>query len=156
MQITQTRSRATVQTGTSAVPAMLVGLGLTAVATALALLDPAMADSVGNHVREAYPGWGADTVTTERTAILGWLVGTGVLGAVGWLSTIWAVRRRKSWARWLAASWFALALLGAGLTLGTGGAAYDVIVPTPLGLVSALPLVAGGVALVRLWRRRAS
>lgn len=73
---------------------------------------------------------------------------------IGWLSTIWAVRRQKSWALWLAASWFTLGVLAAGLTLSTGGAAYDVIVPIPLGLVSALPLVAGGVALVRLWRGR--
>lgn len=133
---------------------MLVGLALTIVAGALAALDPVMTDSVASHVREAYPEWDAGTVSTERTAIIGWLVGTGALGAIGWLSSLWAVARRKRWALWFAATWFALGILTAGLTLSVGGEAYDVIVPTPLALVSALPVLAGGAALVQLWRDR--
>jgi len=138
---------------TATVP-MLVGLALTIIATLIALMDPQQTDTIGQHVREAYPQWDASTVTTERTAILGWLVGTGVLGIVGWLTSLWAVRRRKRWALWFVATWFALAVVTAGLTLGTGGAAYDVIVPTPLGLLSALPLVAGALAMFRIWRDR--
>ena len=136
--------------------AMLIGLGLTVIATLVALLDPQQTDLVGQHVREAYPQWDAGTVATERTAIVGWLVGVGVLGIVGWLTSLWAVRRRSRRALWLAAVWFALAVVAAGLTLGTGGEAYDVIVPTPLGLLSALPLVAGVVVLMRMWRDRAA
>ena len=142
------------RTGRSAIRSMLIGLGLTTVATLLALLDPQLTDSVASHVREAYPEWDAGTVSTERTAIIGWLVGTGALGAIGWLSSLWAVARRKRWALWFAATWFALGILTAGLTLSVGGEAYDVIVPTPLALVSALPVLAGGAALVQLWRDR--
>ncbi|USQ81186.1 hypothetical protein NF556_05950 [Ornithinimicrobium faecis] len=110
--------------------------------------------SVANHVREAYPQWDANTVSTERTAIIGWLVGTGVLGALGWISSIWAVRRRKRWALWFAATWLALGVVTAGITLSTGGEAYDVIGPTSLGLVSALPVLAGIAVLIQLWRDR--
>lgn len=133
---------------------LLIGLALTVLAGLAAALDPVMTDLVGGHVREAYPQWDASTVGTERTAIVGWLVGTSALGIVGWLSTLWAVRRRRRRALWLAATWFTLGVVTAGLTLGTGGAAYDVIVPTTLGLVSALPLIPGGLALVRVWRDR--
>lgn len=133
---------------------MLIGLALTIVAAALAALDPMMTDSVANHVREAYPQWDANTVSTERTAIIGWLVGTGALGAIGWISSIWAVRRRKRWALWFAATWFALGVVTAGITLSTGGEAYDVIVPTSLGLVSTLPVLAGIAVLIQLWRDR--
>lgn len=156
MQTTQTRSdrqHPTSRTGTAITP-MLVGLGLTVLAVLLALLDPQMTDSVASHVREAYPQWDADTVSTEQTAIIGWLVGTGALGIVGWLSSIWAVRRRKRWALWLAATWCTLGVLTAGLSLSMGGEAYAVIVPTPLAVVSALPVLAGIPALLRLWRDR--
>lgn len=125
-------------------------------AAAAALLDPVTTGTVAGHVRDAYPQWDAGTVRTEQTAIIGWLAGTSLLGTVGWFSTLWAARRGRRWTFWCAATWFALGLLTAGLTLGTGGEAYDVIVPTPLGLVSALPLVAGAVALWRLWRDRAT
>lgn len=142
------------RTGRSAIRSMLIGLGLTTVATLLALLDPQLTDSVASHVREAYPEWDASTVATERTAIIGWLVGTGILGIIGWLSSIWAVRTSRRWALWFAATWFALGLITAGLTLGTGGEAYDVIVPTPLGVVSTLPVLAGIAVLISLWRDR--
>lgn len=140
---------------TTPITPMLIGVALTVVAATVAALDPALTDLVGQHVRESYPQWDPGTVSTERTAIIGWLVGTGALGVIGWLSSIWAVRRRKRRALWLATGWFTLGLLATGLTLGTGGEAYDVIVPTPLGLLSALPLVPGAVAVFWLWRDRA-
>ena len=139
---------------TTAITPMLIGLALTVVAATVAALDPVLANLVGQHVREAYPQWDPGTVSTERTAIIGWLVGTAALGVIGWLSSIWAVRRRKRRAPWVATAWLTLGLLTAGLTLGTGGAAYDVIVPTPLGLLSTLPLLPGAVAVFWLWRDR--
>lgn len=160
MQITQTdtprrgRQASETRAGRTAIRSMLIGLGLTVIATLLALLDPQLTDSVADHVREAYPQWDASTVSTERTAIIGWLVGTGALGIIGWLSSIWAVRTARRWAFWFAATWFALGVLTAGLTLGTGGEAYDVIVPAPLGVVSALPVLAGIATLLGLWRDR--
>lgn len=155
MQLTQTRTTATQTPAPPAATwAMLAGLALTIIAAALAALDPMMTDSVASHVRDAYPEWDADTVSTEQTAIIGWLVGTGALGVIGWISSIWAVRAQKRWALWFATTWFALGVVTAGATLSMGGEAYDVIVPTPLGVLSALPVLAGIAALIQLWRHR--
>lgn len=132
--------------------ALQIGLALTVLAVALPLVDLVTTDIVGDHVRSAYPQWDGDTVATERTAIVGWLAGSSTLGLVGWGMTMLGLRRGKRWVRPVATTWFLLGIVVAGMNLSMGGAAYAVIVPSTLGLVSALPVIAGAVAVVQLWR----
>lgn len=132
--------------------ALWIGAALTILAVVLPLLDLVTTDIVGDHVRSAYPQWAADTVATERMAIVGWLAGSSGLGLAGWWMSIWGVRRSKRWARPVTTTWFALGTIVACMNVSIGGEAYAVIVPTVFGVISSLPAVAGAVATVQVWR----
>ncbi|TCC50920.1 hypothetical protein E0H75_12250 [Kribbella capetownensis] len=135
-------------------PALYAGLLLTVLATLAPLIDLATADSIGDHVRAAYPSWSADDVAKDRAAITIYLVAVGVVGLAGWLTSIVGVARNKRWARWVSTT---LLLLGATIQLtdlSVGGEAYSTIVPPLHGVIGVLPSLAGLVAVVGLWRRR--
>lgn len=140
------------ETSTPGLRALWLGVALTVLAVALPLLDLVTTDIVGDHVRAAYPEWAADTVATERMAIVGWLAGSSALGLAGWWMSIRGVRRGKRWVRPVVTTWFALGTIVACMNLSMGGEAYAVIVPSVLGVISALPVVAGAVATVQIWR----
>lgn len=132
--------------------AMYIGLGLTVLATAAPLVDVATADTLAQHVRDAYPAWGPGLVSEDRNAMVIYLLITGALGIITWLTTIWAVTARKRWAR--PAATVAL-IAGAGialLNLTVGGGNYHTILPTAYGLLTLLPAVAGTAAVASLWR----
>lgn len=132
---------------------MYVGLLLTVVAALVPLVDLVLTDIVGGRVRAAYPDWPANVVATERNAIVGWLVVSGLLGVGGWLMSIRGVARARRWARPVAASWFLLGAALACLNLTVSGEEYDIIVPPVFGALTVLPVLAGLVAIVHLWRR---
>jgi O-antigen/teichoic acid export membrane protein len=146
--MTATTSRAAPPLG-----ALKAGLALTVLVTLVVLADLATIDTLTAHVRAAYPQWPADLVAADRNAIAGYLIATGVLGAAGWLVILRGVARSRRWARPVATALFAVAALLALTNLGMGGAAYTVVVPYLYGTLSLLPVVAGAVALVRMWRR---
>lgn len=138
--------------------AMYAGLGLTVLATVAPLADVATADTLAQHVRDAYPGWGPALVAQDRNAMVIYLLITGALGIITWLTTIWAVTARKRWARPAATAALAAGAGIALLNLTLGGGNYHTILPTAYGLLTLLPALAGLAAVVSLWRdgRRAT
>jgi hypothetical protein len=60
---------------------------LTVLAAVAPLVDLVSTHSLEGHVRDAYPGWGQGRVNEDLTAIVVFLVSTGVLGIVCWLGT---------------------------------------------------------------------
>jgi hypothetical protein len=142
------------RTATYVRPALLTGLALTVLATVAPLIDLLTVDTIGDHVRAAYPDWSADLVTKDRNAITIYLVAVGVLGLAGWLWSLIALARNNRRLRAIATT---LLILGATIqltTLSVGGEAYKTIVPTLHGTLGVLPSLAGLVAVVGLWRRR--
>jgi hypothetical protein len=133
--------------------ALYAGLALTVLTTLAPLIDLVTADSIGDHVRAAYPDWPADSVAADRNAITIYLVAVGVLGIAGWLWSIVGVARGKRWARWVSTTLFVLGATIALIDVSFGSAPYDTIVPTFHGTLGVLPPLAGVVAVVGLWRR---
>ncbi|GAB3829276.1 hypothetical protein [Kribbella italica] len=136
--------------------ALLAGLVLTVLATAAPLVNLMTVDSIGDHVRSAYPDWSAADVSKDRTAITAYLVVVGVLGLVGWLTTLAGVSRGKRWTRWVGTTLFAVGATVALIDVSVGGEAYKTIVPPFHGTLGLLPALAGLVAVVALWRRPVS
>lgn len=134
-----------------AVTAMYVGLLLTIVATVCPFIDRGAGHLLADHIRHGYPAYTANQVDTAVTVWLGILSVVGVLGVVGWASSIWAVKAHKAWARPIATILF---LVGTGLALSallakdTSG---EVGLPPLLGWVGMLPSVAGLAAVAMLW-----
>ncbi len=131
---------------------MYAGLALTAVATAVPLVDLATADSLAAHVREAYPHWPTTTVNGDRNAIVVYLSAVGVLGLAGWLWAIRSVVTRQPRARRVTAVMFSLgtgvALFDAGFT----GGQYDRVLPTLYATLGLLPSLAGLIAVLSIRR----
>ncbi|MFD4197930.1 hypothetical protein [Amycolatopsis thermoflava] len=77
----------------------------------------------------------------------------GVLGALGWLGTVWAHRRDRRWTWPLAVTLLVLgtALAVTNLTITEYGGQ---LVPTWLGVVGLAPSIAGLVAVILLRRER--
>lgn len=127
-----------------------VGLALTVVAAVLPFLDDARL--VAHHVAAGYPGYTPAEVDTAVGAWLVVLTVVGVLGAVGWLATAWALRRGVRGLRWWAAG---LLLAGVGVALAgltvqdTNG---EVGLAPPLAWALGAPCAVGGVVVARLWR----
>jgi hypothetical protein len=133
----------------SAIWAMYAGLGLTVVATVV----PYTADALADHIRAGYPAYTQARIDTAVTTYLVLLSVVGALGVISWLSTIWAVKVGKRWARGTATAMFAL---GTGIAL-TGllvrDTSGDTGLPPTLGWIGMLPCLAGLLAVTLLWRR---
>lgn len=130
---------------------MSVGLGLTVLVTILPFLDGAT-HLLADHVRAGYPSYDAAQVGAAVTTYQYLLAGVGVLGAAAWLWTIRAVRRGRRWARAATAAAFTLALLVALTALLVRDTSGDVGLAPVVGWAGLLPCVAGGLAVVLLWR----
>ncbi|THV30012.1 hypothetical protein [Glycomyces paridis] len=132
---------------------LYAGLLLTVAAGVAPLIDIATADSLFDHVRQAYPDWPADTVRQDRDAIAIYLAAVGALGLLCWLGAIWAVAAERRWARGTVTALFALGTLLALTSMTLGGEQYDTIVPPIYGALGLLPCLAGLAAVVLVWRR---
>lgn len=136
----------------SAVAVMYGGLALTVLTLAVPYVDRATTNVLAAHIRSGYPDYGAARVAEAVTLRLTYLTVLGVLGAVTWLVLARATRRGRPWARRAAP---VLLLAGGGVALfnllvrDTSG---DTGLPPLLGLTGLLPVVAGVVAVVLLWR----
>jgi len=139
---------------TYARPALLAGLVLTVLATIAPLIDLLTVDSIGDHVRAAYPDWSADLVAKDRNAITIYLVAVGVLGLAGWIWSLIAVARNTRRVRAITTTLFILGATIQLTTLSVGGEAYTTIVPTLHGVLGVLPSLAGLAAVIGVWRRR--
>ncbi|MDA3646290.1 hypothetical protein LZ318_28935 [Saccharopolyspora indica] len=136
-----------------AVRAMHIGLALTVLAALAPLIDVATVDSLGDHVRSAYPDWPDDLIATDRNAIAGYLAVIGVLGIAGWLWSIVGTRKHARWARVVSTIMFALGASVALLNLSLSGGAYTNVVPPLHSALGTLPALAGLAAVVLLWKR---
>jgi hypothetical protein len=133
-----------------ALGAMYAGLVLTIGAMVAPYVDRSV---LADHIRDGYPTYSTDRIDTAVTA---WLVILSVIGALGvasWITTIFAVRGQKVWARWAATATFAAGTSLALTTLLVKDTSGEVGLAPALGLVGLLPCVAGLVAVAMLWRR---
>ncbi|QWF79822.1 hypothetical protein [Amycolatopsis sp. CA-230715] len=131
------------------VPVMYAGLVCTVVVAVLPLFA---GDVLGRHLRDVYTGYvDAANIGSTETVVLGYLVAIGVLGALAWLWSIRAVRRRGPRARAVVITAFAVAtcLAVANLFVGEYG---KPLVPALFGLLGLVPCAVGLAALVLLWR----
>jgi hypothetical protein len=133
--------------------AMYVGITLTAVATIAPYVDRATGEGLAAHIRDGYPAYSQARIDTAVTTWLVILSIVGVLGIASWLTTVWAVRAGKGWARWLAAGLFAAGTSIALTALLVKDTSGDTGLTTTLGLLGTLPSVAGLAAVIALWRK---
>ncbi|MDN3259212.1 hypothetical protein QWJ26_05185 [Streptomyces sp. CSDS2] len=136
-----------------ALGAIFAGLALTVLTTTASYVDRDTTRLLADHIRAGYPSYSQAQVDSAVTGYLVVLSIIGALGVLAWLTTAWAVRTGKRWARPAATVLF---LLGAGiglaglLTKDTSGATG---LPPELGWAGMLPCLAGVVAVILLWRR---
>lgn len=137
----------------AALAAMYAGLGLTVVAALVPYVDHATADVLAGHIHAGYPGYGPARVDAAATTYLIYLTVVGALGVVGWLAAIRGETAGKRWARPAATVLF---------VTGSGVALFDLLVrdtsgdtglPPLLGWIGVLPCLAGMVAVALQWRR---
>lgn len=130
------------------------GLAVQVVCTLLPLADMWVLGTTEDHVRSAYPAWSSGEVATETGAILSYLAGIGVLGAVAWLLAIWSARTGKGM-RTIVTALFAVGMSVLLFTATAQGAAYDRIVPAWLGMTTLiLTAVPAVLALIVVWTQR--
>lgn len=154
MTTTTPTSRPSARVRHPAVPAMWTGLGLTVLAAVAPLLDLVTTGTIEAHVRATYPDWPDDWVQADATALVVGLGVIGVLGIVGWLITLRGTVRGRRWAPIVATVLWVLAVVITGYVAAAPTGAYDQLVPTGIGVLTALPCLAGLVAVVQLWRHR--
>ena len=154
MTTTAPTTRPSTRTRHPAVPAMWVGVALTVLAAVAPLLDLVTTGTLEAHVRAAYPDWPEEWVQADMTALAAGLGVIGLLGIVGWLILLRATVRGRRWAPAAATVVWVLAATVTAYVAAAPAGAYDQLVPTGLGALTALPCLAGLVAVVQLWRRR--
>ena len=136
------------------VRALWAGLAVQVVCTLLPLADMVLIGTTEDHVRSAYPAWSSGEVATESGAILSYMAGIGVLGAVAWLLAIWSARTGKG-VRTVVTTLFTVGMAVLLFTATAQGAAYDRIVPAWLGMTTlALTAVPAVAALIVVWTQR--
>ena len=136
-----------------ALAAMYAGLALTVLATIATYVDRGTTRLLAARIRAGYPSYPQARVDSAVTAYLVVLSVVGALGVLAWLTTAWAVRARKRWARPAATVMFMLGTsvgLAGLLTKDTCGATG---LPPQLGWAGMLPCLAGVIAIALLWRR---
>jgi hypothetical protein len=136
-----------------AIAAMYAGLTLTVIATIVPHVDHATANMLAEHIRAGYPAYTDARIDTAVTTYLVYLSVVEVLGVVGWLATISAVKAGKRWVRGGATAMFALATGIALSDLLVKDTSADTGLPPLLGWVGMAPLA--GLLAVALLRRNA-
>lgn len=140
----------------AALPALWIGLALTAGVGAYALLDGSTTHVLADHIRATYPAFDAQDVQAGVAAYVTILLGVTGLGAAGWLATIWAARSGRGWTIWLAVALLVAAVGVAAVGLTTLDTSGEVGLAPLMGWLLMLPSLPGLVAVVLLWTRRRS
>jgi hypothetical protein len=136
-----------------ALRALYTGLALTVLATVAAYADRGTTHLLADHIRAGYPAYSRARVDSAVTAYLVVLSVVGVLGVLAWLTTAWAVRAGKRWARPAAT---VMLVIGTGVGLAgllTKDTSGETGLPPVMGWAGMTPCLAGVVAVVLLWRR---
>lgn len=140
----------------SARHALWVGLALTVLGMAYLAADQLVWHTFADHLRASYAGHVPAAQNTGGTAFLaGVLYANGALGVIGWLWVIRGARRGAAWVRPVAIGLLVLASAMAFL-VATVSEYGHTIFPVSLMVTTALPCVAGVVAVVLLIRGRTS
>ncbi|WP_332719737.1 hypothetical protein [Pelagibacterium mangrovi] len=134
--------------------ALQIGASLQVFCILLPLLDLWIFGGVERHVRAAYPEWTPDQVTTDRNAIIAYLVGVGFLLQLGWLFSLAAAHHGRR-ERAVVTTVFVIAMCWLTFNAGIGGGGYDNIIPLWLGLILLLvPALPGITAMMVVWQRK--
>ncbi|TYQ01508.1 UNVERIFIED_ORG: EmrB/QacA subfamily drug resistance transporter [Gordonia westfalica J30] len=136
-----------------AVIALYLGAALTVLATVVPF---AATDVLRDHIAHGYPDYPAADLDAAVTAYLVVLGTIGGLGLLGWLVSARAVRRGRTYARWLSAGLFAAALLVAVTLIFIKDTSGEVGLAPAVGWLQVLPCIAGLVAVLTIWRRKES
>lgn len=142
--------RTSIPPARGAIAAMYAGLALTLIAVLAVVVDQATSDSLASHILHTYPNYTAAELNRDKGVLLTYMFSIGAVGAVSWLGTIWAVKRRKRWARGTATTIFVLAC-GISLFNLLVEEYGNTVLPTSLAVPGALPCLAGLVAVVLMW-----
>jgi hypothetical protein len=132
---------------------MYVGLVLTVVAAIVPLVDHATGNVLAEHIRAGYPDISQSDLDVAVTTYLVYLSVLGLLGAICWISVIWAVKSSKRWARLVATTLFVLGTVIALTDLLIEDTSGDTGLPALLGWVGMLPCLAGFIGVALLWKR---
>ncbi|WP_346174520.1 hypothetical protein [Streptomyces cuspidosporus] len=133
--------------------AMYAGLALTVLAAIAPYVDRGTTHLLADHIRAGYPTYPRARVDSAVATYLVVLSVIGGLGVLAWLTTAWAVKAGKRWARPAATVMFVIGT-GVGLTgLLTKDTSGETGLPPALGWAGMTPCLAGLVAVALLWRR---
>lgn len=127
---------------------MYVGLAASLIAGLVVFLDQITADSMTDEIQAAYPDYTASETATEAGAMNTYFYLMLVLGIVGWLWAVWAVRRGARRTHLVGTVIFGLALTAALINLAMP-------MPDHTLWVNWLPTLVGIVAVIQLWRLHA-
>jgi hypothetical protein len=136
-----------------AIGAMYAGLGLTVAAVIVLYVDHATGNVLADHVRAGYPAYTQARIDAAVTIYLVYLSIVGALGIICWLAAIRAVKAGKRWARGAATAMFTLGTAIAMIDLLIRDTSGDTGLPPLLGWAGMLPSLAGLVAVALLWSR---
>ncbi|GHE15876.1 hypothetical protein [Streptomyces alanosinicus] len=136
-----------------ALGAMYAGLALTVLATIATYVDRGTTHLLADHIRAGYPTYPQTRVNSAVTTYLVVLSVIGALGVLAWLTTAWAVKADKRWARPTATVMFVIGT-SVGLTgLLTKDTSGETGLPPAMGWAGMMPCLAGVVAVALPWRR---
>lgn len=143
----------TTRMGSSAVPLLWVALGVCAVTTVLALIDPWTTGLLAGQVASGYPHYGSAQIGAAVSAYVVILATVGVIGLIGWFVTIRLARRGRGAARWMDAVVSAFILVIALIGLTTPDTSGMIGLAPVFGWLLLIPGLFGAIALVRMRRR---
>lgn len=136
-------------------PLLWVGLFVTAVVAACALIDPSTTRFLAHQVEAGYPSYPSDRVDAAVRTYVVILVTIGVLGLVGWVATLLLVRTgRRRIAAWIGAFLCAAGILIALIGLVTPDTSGAIGLAPVFGWSLLAPCVLGAIAVVAMFRRR--
>ncbi len=137
-----------------AIIAMYSGLILTAVAMLILYVDHFTVNVLAAHIEVGYPSYSRARIDSAAMIYLVYLTIVGVLGIMSWFWVIWGAGKGKRWTRWVAMGMFVLGTTVALFNLLVRDTSGDTGLPPLLGWAGMLPCLAGGPAVILLWRAR--
>jgi len=142
------------RTTTTRTASVLLGVGLatTIVATMIPFLGNPAGSAIAEHVRDGYPAYSAQAVASAVDAYLIGLGVIGALGAVAWIVALALTRSHRTAARWVATAAFLVGTALAVFDLVVRDTSGDTGLPLSVGLVGLLPSVVGMIAVLALWK----
>ena len=137
----------------SVIAAMYAGLATTVIAAIIPYVDRVTSNTLADHIRAGYPTYPQARIDTAAATYLVYLSAVGVLGVVGWLCTVRAVKTGKRWARGAATAMFVLGTNIALTDLLIKDTSGDTGLPVLLGWAGILPCLPGLLAVILLWSK---